>query len=184
MGNNTSNPFKEIAGQSIGWGVVMIALGVLALFAPMASGTVVSILLSWIIILAGCAYVASGFAGRNAGAFIWRFLLGALYVAGGGYLALHSQIALESFTLVMAIIFFIEGVLEIITFFQFRTFNGSGWILFDGIVSLLLGYLIARPWPSSSFWAIGIVLGVNLIVSGFVRIMYSVAARRTLEALS
>jgi uncharacterized membrane protein HdeD (DUF308 family) len=69
-------------------------------------------------------------------------------------------------------------------FVQFRVYSGSGWILFDAIVTLLLAYLIWRPWPSSSTWAIGTILGINLILSGFTWLMCSIAARRTLEKMS
>jgi uncharacterized membrane protein HdeD (DUF308 family) len=82
----------------------------------------------------------------------------------------------------MALMFFFEGVLETVLFFQFRTLPGSGWVLFDGLVSLFLAYLIWRPWPGSSIWAIGTILGINLITSGLTRLMYSVPARRTLDA--
>jgi len=84
----------------------------------------------------------------------------------------------------VAAVFFAEGVTEIVVFFQFRSLPGSGWILFDGIVTLILAYLIWRPWPSSSVWAIGTLLGVNLIVSGVTRLMYSVEARKTLKAVA
>jgi hypothetical protein len=123
----------------------MILLGVVAIALPLASGIAVSELVAWIIVISGLAYLASAFAGRNAGAFIWRMLIGLVFVGGGGYLAFHSGIALESLTLVMAIIFALEGVLEIVVFFQFRTFTGSGWVLFDAIVTLLLAFIIMRP---------------------------------------
>jgi len=91
---------------------------------------------------------------------------------------------LESLTLVVAAIFFVEGVIETIVFFEFRALPGSGWILFDGLLTLVLAYLIWRPWPSSSSWAIGILLGINLIVSGATRLMYSVTARKMLKAVA
>ncbi|MGB8030454.1 MAG: hypothetical protein WCF30_12420 [Terracidiphilus sp.] len=59
-------------------------------------------------------------------------LIGLAYIAGGSYLAFHSQIALESLTLFAAIVFAIESILEIVTFFQFRVYAGSVWALFDG----------------------------------------------------
>jgi uncharacterized membrane protein HdeD (DUF308 family) len=111
-------------------------------------------------------------------------LIGIVDVVGGVYLAFHPGLALESLTLVVAVIFFLESVLEIVVFFQFRALSGSGWILFDGIVTLLLAYLIWRPWPSSSVWAIGILLGVSLIVSGFTRLMLTVAARKALKTMA
>jgi uncharacterized membrane protein HdeD (DUF308 family) len=111
-------------------------------------------------------------------------LLGIVYVVGGGYLAFHPRLALASLTLVVAAIFLVESVLAFFVFFQFRALSGSGWILFDAIVTLLLAYLIWRPWPFSSVWAIGILVGVNLILSGFTRLMCTVAARKVLKALT
>ncbi len=176
--------FKEAAGASIGWGVVMILLGILALFLPLATGIGVSIGVGWIIVFSGIAYVASAFAARGAGSFLWRVLIGGFYILGGLYLAFNPGLALESLTLAMAVMFFFEGVLETAVYFQFRALPGSGWVLFDGLVTLLLAYLIWRPWPGSSIWAIGTILGINVITSGFTRLMYSVAASRTLDAIS
>lgn len=180
---STTNIFKQAAGVSIGWAVVMIVLGLLAAFLPYATGIGISIVVGWLIVLSGIVYVASAFAARGAGSFVWRLLIGAIYTCGGLYLVFHPGLALESLTLAMAVIFFFEGVLEIVVFFQFRTLPSSGWILFDGLVTLFLAYLIWRPWPNSSVWAIGTILGVNLIMSGFTRLMYSVAAHKTLEAI-
>ena len=175
---------KEATGLSIGWSIVLLVLGVVALLMPFTTGIAVSVFVGWIIVFSGFAYVAYAFAASGAGAFIWRFLVGAVYVLGGGYLAFHPGLALESLTLVVAAIFFIEGVMETIAFFQFRNLPGAGWLLFDGIVALVVAYLIWRPWPSSSSWAIGTLVGVNLIVSGLTRLMYSVSARKTLKAIA
>ncbi len=175
--------FKEVTGLSMGSGIVMILLGVLAIFWPYKAGIAVSIVLGWIIVVAGLAYVAYAFAARGAGSFIWRLLLGLVYVAGGGYLALHSQLALQSLTLVVAIIFFIGGVFGIVVYFQLRSLPRSGWILFEAILSLALAYVIARPWPASSTWVVGLLVGINFVVSGFTRFMYSVQARKALKAI-
>jgi len=183
MNAQSTNIFQEAAGASSGWGVVMILLGVLALFLPLATGIGVSIAVGWIIVFGGVAYLASAFAARGAGSFLWRVLIGAVYIIGGLYLAFNPGLALASLTLAMALMFFFEGLLETVVFFQFRTLPGSGWVLFDGLVTLLLAYLIWRPWPSSSIWAIGTILGINLIMSGITRLMYSVAARRVLDTI-
>ena len=181
MGHSTENVFKEVTGISIGWSVVMIILGSLAIVLPLATGIVISALVSWLIVLGGIVCLASVFVGRTAKSFIWRMLVGIVYIVGGGWLAFHAQIALESLTVVLAIIFFFEAALEIARFAQLHAYPGSGWILFDAIVTLLLAVLIWLPWPSSSAWAIGLILGVNLIVTGITLLMYSLAARRTLK---
>ncbi len=181
---STTNIFKQVTGMSIGLAVLMIALGIFAVALPLATGIGVAIVIGWIIVFSGFAYLAYAFAAQGAGAFLWRMLIGIVYVVGGFYLAFHPGLALESLTLVLAAILFAEGVLQMIVFFQFRSLPGSGWVLFDSIMTLLLGFLIAYPWPFSSVWAIGTLVGVNLLVSGFTRLMYSVSARRELKAMA
>ncbi len=184
MGNQISKAFKEVTGASIRWAVVMILLGLLAVVLPLATGIAVSVLVAWVVFLSGLAYVVSAVSDRNAGAFIWRLLIGLVYIAGGSYLAFHPQIALETLTLLVAVIFTIEGILEIVTFFQFRVYAGSVWALFDGLVTLVMAFLILLPWPNSSSWAIGIIVGINLMITGFAVLIYSLDARKTLDVLS
>ncbi len=177
----TANVFKEVVGISFGVAVLMIILGFLAVALPLATGIGISIMVGWIIVFSGFAYLAYAFAAKGAGAFLWRMLIGIVYVVGGLYLAFHPTLALQSLTLLLAAVFIAEGVLQLIVFFQFRSLPGSGWILFDGIVTLLLAFLIGYRWPFSSAWAVGTLVGINLLVSGFTRLMYSVAARRILK---
>lgn len=183
-GQSTTDVLKNVTGMSLGWAVLMIVLGFLALALPLAMGIGVSILVGWIIVFGGFTYLAYAFSAKGAGAFIWRILIGIVYVVGGLYLVFHPGLALESLTLVLAAILIAEGVLQMIVFFQFRSLPGSRWVLFDSIVTLILGFLIGYPWPYSSTWAIGTLVGVNLLVSGFTRLMYSVAARRVLKAIA
>jgi len=174
---------KEVTGVSIGWAVVTIVLGLLALILPHASGLAVSVVVAWLVVLSGAAYLAFAFTSLSAGGFVWRMLIGMVYILGGGYLAFHPKIALETMTVVLAVIFLLEGVMEIITFLLLRVLSGSGWILLHGLAAILLAYLISLPWPASSTWAVGIILGINLIFSGVTVLMYALAARKTMEVL-
>src|SRR5262249_22019925 len=115
---STTDILKEATGMSIGLAVVMIVLGFAAIYLPQMAGIGVSILVGWIMVFGGFTYVAYAFAAQGAGAFIWRTLVGVFYVAGGGYLAFHPGIALASLTLVLAAIFFVEGLTEAVVFFQ------------------------------------------------------------------
>ena len=184
MGHQISKAFMEVTGASVRWAVVMILLGLLAAILPLATGVAVSVVVAWVVVLSGVAYVASAVADRTAGAFIWRLLIGLVYIAGGSYLAFHAQISLETLTLLIATIFTIESILETVTFFQFRSYAGSVWALFDGVVTLVMAFLILLPWPSSSSWVIGIILGINLMITGFAVLIYSLDARKTREVLS
>lgn len=173
---------KHFAGLSIGLAVLMIVLGLIAIAKPFAAGIGVSVFLAWLIVLGGFAYLVYAFSAGSAGRFLWRTLIGVVYIVGGIYLVLHPAIALASFTLMLAAILIAEGVLRIMTFFEVRALPGSGWILFDGIITLILAGLIAYPWPGSSLWAVGTIFGVNLVMSGFTRLMYSMAARKLFTA--
>jgi uncharacterized membrane protein HdeD (DUF308 family) len=174
--------FRRVTGLSIGLAVLMIVLGFAAMFKPLAAGVGISLFVAWIIVFSGVVHVVYAFAARSAGSFLWRTLIGIAYILGGIYLLKEPSIALASFTLVLAVILIAEGVFQLIMFFQLRVLPGSGWILCDAILTLILGGLIAYPWPGSSLWAIGTLVGVNLIVSGFTRLMYSVAARSLISS--
>jgi uncharacterized membrane protein HdeD (DUF308 family) len=89
-----------------------------------------------------------------------------------------------SLTLVLASLFLIEGVLNIVLFFKMRSVGGSTWVLIDGIITLLLGLMIYMQWPSSSAWAIGTLVGVSMMISGVTRISLSLALRKAVTALA
>jgi len=74
--------------------------------------------------------------------------------------------------------------LDIVLFFKMRSLGGSSWVLVDGIVTLLLGLMIYMQWPSSSAWAIGILVGVSMIISGVTRVMLSLAVRKVRTAVA
>lgn len=77
----------------------------------------------------------------------------------------------------LAALFLVEGVFHIVTYFQLRSAPGAGWILFDGMVTLILAVMIWKSWPASAVWAVGTLVGINLWMSGFTRLMYSRALR-------
>jgi uncharacterized membrane protein HdeD (DUF308 family) len=83
-------------------------------------------------------------------------------------------------TLVLAVILFAEGMMQILAYFSLRALPGSGWILFDGIVTLLLGMMILFSWPSGSAWAIGTLVGINFLFSGVTRLSYGGVVRKAL----
>jgi uncharacterized membrane protein HdeD (DUF308 family) len=181
---STTDSFKSAAGWSIGLAVLMIVVGFFAIMRPAAAGIGVSVFVGWLIIFSGIVYVGYAFTAQGFGSFMWRALIGALYIFGGFYLIANPGIALESLTFVVAVIILAEGVLQMIGYFQIRSVPGSGWMLFDGLVTFGLGILILYPWPSSSSWAIGTLVGVNLILSGFTRLMYSITARKVVNAVA
>ncbi|HTP30474.1 MAG TPA: DUF308 domain-containing protein [Anaeromyxobacteraceae bacterium] len=180
--SNAPNVLKEATSLTIGSAVLMILLGMLAIALPAAMGLGVALVVAWIIIFGGISHFVYAFAAEGAGQVVWRFLVGVVYILGGIYLAFHPGLSLATLTLLLGAIFIVEGVMRAVLFFQLRTLPRAGWILFDSLMTLLLGVLIIGGWPTSSAWAIGTIVGVNLLVSGFTRLMLSVAARKAINA--
>src|ERR1700678_4181665 len=161
----------------IGWAILLIIVGFFALALPFEAGIAIAIVVAVLVIVAGIAHLAGSFAARTTGGFFWPLLVGCAYLLAGVYLLLNPKLSLVSLTLALAVLFFVEGIFHIATYFQVRSAPGSGWLLFVGIVTLILAVLIGLHWPASAVWALGTIVGINLLMSGFTRLMYSRAVR-------
>ncbi len=175
---------KESVGWSIGLSVLMILGGILAIVIPPAAGVAVLVVVAWLLMLGGAAHLVFAWYTRTAGGVIWELLLGLLYIFVGVYALLHPAAGLASLTFVLAVYLFVEGVLELILSFRLRPLPGSSWLLFDGIITLILAILIWRSWPSSSEWVIGTLVGISMLFSGAARLSLSLAARRVVTKLA
>lgn len=167
---------KESIAWSIGLSVLMILAGILAIAVPQVAGLAVSLLVGWLLVLSGAAHLVFAWHTRGAGGMLWELLLGIVYLLIGGYLLIHPGAGLATLTLVLAIYLFVEGVLETILAFRLRPLPGWGWLLFDGIITLILAVMIWKTWPSSSEWIIGTLVGISMLFSGITRLMISLAA--------
>jgi len=175
---------KQSLGWSIGLSILMILAGFLAIVAPLAVGIAVNVLIAWLLIVSGASHFGYAWHTRHKGGFLWELFVGVVYGAVGVFLLMNPLAALVSLTLVLAIYLFGKGVLELISWFQLRPTPGSSWLLFSGIVTLILGIMIWRAWPMSSEWVIGTLVGINMLFSGVTRLMLSMAARSVVTRLA
>jgi uncharacterized membrane protein HdeD (DUF308 family) len=175
---------RQASTWSILWGVLLIVFGMLAVGSPFLAAVAVNVVIAWLIVLAGAVHLTLAFSAHSAGSVIWKLLVGVAYLLFGGYVILHPVLAVASLTLILASLFLIEGVLDIVLFFKMRPMRGSSWVLIDGIITLLLGLMIYAQWPSSSVWAIGTLVGVSMIISGITRVMMSLAVRKTTDTVA
>ncbi|HEX3438143.1 MAG TPA: DUF308 domain-containing protein [Pseudacidobacterium sp.] len=180
--DTVSNTLKRGTTRGIIWAVFLIICGIAALALPVIAGISTAIVLSILIIIAGIVHLVTAVVAGSFGGYLWRTLVGIVYIIGGIWLFRHPVLALHSFTLVLGFVFVMEGVFDIFAFFQVRKMGGAGWLLFDGIITLLLAFLILDRWPSSSAWAIATIVGINLLITGFTRLMALSAARSALSA--
>jgi uncharacterized membrane protein HdeD (DUF308 family) len=182
--NTSVDVVRQASKASIVWGILLVVFGMVAIGSPFLAAVAVNIAVAWLIVLAGAVHLMLGVRAHGAGSMIWKLLVGLAYLGFGVYLILHPVLGVVSLTLVLASLFLIEGILNIVLFFTMRRLGGSSWVLVDGIVTLLLGAMIYTQWPSSAAWAIGTLVGVSMIVSGVTRVMLSLAVRKATGSVS
>jgi uncharacterized membrane protein HdeD (DUF308 family) len=175
---------KKVSGWSIAISVLMIVAGLLAILLPMEAGFAVNILVGWMLLFAAAAHFVYAWFSRGVGGVIWKVLVGVLYACIAFYLLEHPARGLATLTLLLAYYLLIEGVMEIILFFQHRSAPGASWFLMDGIITLILGGLVWKTWPSSTEWVIGTLVGLSILFGGTTRLMLSLAARRVVAKLA
>src|SRR5271165_4403303 len=170
------------SGKSIVWAILLIVFGFLAICLPFATSWGVVLVIAWLIVFSGGFQFIHAFQSQGIGHILWKLLVAILYLIVGIYFLLNPLLGVAAFTLALAIFFVLEGIFDLVAYFQARALPGSGWILFDGIVTLILGILVWRQWPSSSLWVIGTLVGISMIFTGMTRLMLSLAARRLAHA--
>jgi uncharacterized membrane protein HdeD (DUF308 family) len=159
------------------WGLLMVLCGILAIFLPVASIGLVH-LLGWWILISALWHLIFAFQTRAHGNILLQVLLAIPYGFVGFYMLSHPLLGMLTLTLMLAIFLFFEGVLEIVFYFNIRKVRNAGWVLLDGIITLVLGFLIWAHLPSTSLWVIGALVGISLVSAGISRIMLSSGIRR------
>lgn len=180
-----ANAMTVDAGQATTWSIVlsvlMIVAGVTAIGLPMIAGVAITALVAWLLIFNGVLHLAFAWRSGRVSAIVWEILLGIVYGGIGFYVLANPAAGLASLTLALAIYLLFEGVLEFALSFQLRPAPGSGWLLIDGIVTLLLAVMIWSTWPSSAAWVVGTLVGISMLLSGVTRLMLTMAVRRVMS---
>ena len=185
MGTTSAVKFvKKSVGWSIALSVLMIVAGILAIASPLAAGVAVNIFVAWLLVFSGGVHLVFAWYRPSTGGLLWELLVGVLYIFIGGYLLMHPVAGLASLTLALAIYLLVEAALEFVLGFTLRPLPGSGWLLVDGTITLILAVMIWRTWPSSTEWVIGTLVGISILFSGASRLGLSLAARSVTSKLA
>jgi uncharacterized membrane protein HdeD (DUF308 family) len=178
-----ANRVRTNWGWFLALGIVQIVAGMLAvsfaITATLASVVTLGILL---LIAAGGQMVAAILA-RDWGGFFLFLLLGVLYAVTGFLMLQHPLLAAEGLTLMLAAAFLVGGMFRIVIALAER-FPSWGWVLFNGIVTVLLGIAIWQQWPESGLWVLGMFVGIELIVNGVTWLVLAVGVRNGVAQLT
>jgi uncharacterized membrane protein HdeD (DUF308 family) len=162
-------------------GIVLLVLGALAILVPPVATLAVTIVLGWLFLISGVMGLATSFWMRHAPGFWWSLLSAALGIVVGAVLLAQPVNGAFSLTLVLVAFFAIEGVVSIMFALDHkRELSGRwGWMLLSGIVDLVLSVMIFAGLPATAAWAIGLLVGINMLFGGSALIAMALHARKT-----
>jgi uncharacterized membrane protein HdeD (DUF308 family) len=140
MKPETVNTGRTGPGWSMIWGIIMFACGVLAITLPLAFSIGIVVVLAWLILLAAVVHLVFAFHSHSIGGFLWKLLLALFYGAVGTYMVMNPLLGVTSVTIVVAILFLCEGLVELALYFHIRHAAYAGWVLVDGIITLVVGF--------------------------------------------
>jgi uncharacterized membrane protein HdeD (DUF308 family) len=153
------------------WGLLLIATGILAVLMPMVAALATALFFGWLLILGGVWEVVYAVQTRAHEHFGWKLLSGVLTLLLGLAIVIVPLAGAASLALLVGAFLFVGGIVRTMLAFRFRPRLGWRWVLFDGLLSIVLAALIAAGWPESSIAFIGLLTGFVLISAGVWRIV-------------
>jgi len=167
-------------GLFLAEGIVLLVLGVLAIIVPQVAALAVTILIGWLLLISGVLGLISTFWARHAPGFWWSLLSAVVAIVAGAVLLRWPVQGEVSLTLVLIAFFLVDGILSIVLALEHRhQLHGRwGWILMSGIIDLVLAAIILLGLPGTAAWAIGLLVGIDLVFAGVALIMVALAARQ------
>jgi uncharacterized membrane protein HdeD (DUF308 family) len=166
----------------LGTGILTIVLGVAAILLPFIATLTIEALLAAIFIIAGATHIFHAFQCRQIKGLVLRLLAGVLYGLVGIILLTFPLHGVLTLTLLLAILFMIIGSFKIALALYLNPLPSWGWLLFSGVISSLLGILIWAGLPGTAKWAIGLLVGIELLFSGWSMIMFAFSMRDGFKA--
>ena len=165
---NTQAIVAKKRGWCIGLGVVLIVLGVVSMLFPVVTTITAKIFLGWMFLIGGVLQVIHAFSTKSWSGFLWNLLTGILYVVVGGWLAFFPLAGLIGLTVLVAIMFIVEGVIKGRLAMAIGADEGRLWLIVSAIASVVLGVMLFAGLPSTALWAIGLLVGINFLITGVV----------------
>lgn len=157
-------------------GIALIILGIFAIGHSAISTFAVVKVTGLVLLLTGVVQVVTAFWAPKWSGLLIQVLFGILYVVVGAMLIRQPEKGAALITLMMAVFFVVGGIFRIVLALDMR-FHNWGWVLFNGIITLLLGMMIWSEWPEISVMVIGIFVGIEILICGWVWTMMALSVR-------
>ncbi|MGK4008781.1 HdeD family acid-resistance protein [Sorangium sp. So ce1036] len=177
LGMVDMNTVQENRGSFLGLGTALLVLGVLAILMPVVASLVTAVAIGALLVLSGLFLGIHAFRIRRWASSAWSLVSALVQIVAGVLIMAFPTTGKVTLTLILAAFFFADGLLRIIRAVQHREMPAWGFLLFDGLVTLALGVLILWGWPSTAAWAIGLLVGVDLMIGGASMLLIGLGAR-------
>jgi uncharacterized membrane protein HdeD (DUF308 family) len=164
-------------------GIMTVIFGVVAIGSPLITGVAVAMFVGFLLLASGVARIVHALKSRQWGTGFWGTVIGLLGVVAGLLMIFRPLVGLVTMTLLIAFYFLVDGICEIIAAFKIKPDQGWGWVLFNGIIAVVLGLMIWRQWPVSGAWAIGLLVGIHILLTGWSMVILGTGARRVAGAI-
>src|SRR5215468_9260751 len=160
-------------------GILLVVLGLLAILVPQVASLAVTLLLGWLFAISGIFGLIASFWARQAPGFWWSLLSAVLSIVVGGLLLARPVVGVFSLTYLLIAFFFVEGVVSIMYAIEHRRELTGGWVwmLVSGIITLALGVMILAGLPSTAAWALGLLVGIDMVFGGSALMAIALHAR-------
>lgn len=172
---------KESKSSLLWIGILMAAVGVLAIVFPLAWSVAANFMVGWVFIFSGVLTLANAFTIKGTGPFFGALLVGLITLVAGVFLLSNPLVGLMILTLTVALVFVFEGAYQMVAAFELRPQSGWGWLLFSAVISVLAGLFIVARLPGASLVVLGLVIGINFLSTGVSLIMLSRAVDQMAE---
>ena len=161
-------------------GIILLVLGTAAIVLPPLAGVATTIVLGWLFLIGGIVGLISTFGARQAPGFAWSLLSALVAVIAGGVLLWNPVQGLITLTYVLIAYFIVDGVLIIaLAISHRRALSGRWeWMMVNGVIDLVLAAVIISGLPGSLLWALGLLVGIDLVFGGWSLIVMALAARK------
>ena len=148
-------------------GVLAIVVGCIAIIVPEVAAVGTAIFIGWILLFVGGFLIAAAFSAHSIGSLLVRLIWALLTAAVGLWLILEPHNGSLTLTLILGIYFLFMGLTRIAVAFVGRGQQNAGLVGLSGVCGLIIGVLVLAKFPSSADWAIGLLVGIDLIFAGW-----------------
>ncbi|MGO9048972.1 MAG: HdeD family acid-resistance protein [Xanthobacteraceae bacterium] len=180
IGQAVARSIHEHWGLFLAEGIILVLLGLIAIVVPPIATLAFTIIIGWLFLVSGIVGLITTFWARGAPGFWWSLISAIVAIAAGVVLLLWPISGTISLTLVLIAFFVVEGIVSIMYAIEHRRqLTGQWvWMLVSGIVDLILAGIIFAGLPGTAAWALGLLVGINMVFGGAALIAMALAARK------